>query len=153
MSFLVIGLVSCGAKKELSQAVDTPIASLERGPLVYLTKQDINKADCTFHQLNGDDLVMSIMKNHTGNKDDRVPARVVSTDGTIIHSPRSETHTNRVVTKSCFNPQGHIVAMEFDTRDNPALTEVLKEALFKIRFEANESRACVECMTKYYWVR
>ena len=151
---IIIGVVlSCAPKKEIVESTVVPITSLERGPLTYLIRQDKTIEDCSFHQSEGDDLVMSIMQNHTGDKDDRLPRRVVNTDGTVIQSTKSDTHSNRLVTKSCFNPAGQIVAMEYDTRDNPEITQVLKTALFEIQFEARDGSACVECMTKYYWVR
>ena len=103
---IVLAVAACTTTKKAAQELRSKTTV---GNSVYVFNQNSEESDCNFHQMSQQELVGFIINNHDGDRDDRLPRKVVVENGDYLETNKSTTHTNRISTKVCMDRQGKVV--------------------------------------------
>jgi len=149
--FLLLGILllvfSCDTTKSTSTD-DAVISEFLVGNYNYHFTQTPKVTGCNYDQMGRDQLVQFLELNSEGDRDDRVPRKLLSFDESVLSKKRTDNKPVQV--KVCMNKSGAIVAYRHIQDDNHLDSAVIK-AIKKLVFEASDESSCIECKDLYLW--
>ena len=152
--FIILGLftIAIAACTTTKQATTELRSRTTVGNAVYVLNQNSAVTDCNFHKLSQQEAIGYIVNNHDGDRDDRVPRKLLVEKGPYIEANKSATHENRISTKVCMDKQGKVVGYTHDQGHTELIESSFEDEMFSLKFDERSDALCVSCTTKSFWV-
>lgn len=149
--FFVLLVIGCKTSK-VETSKNQTISEFQVGKFNYYFSQDPSSHNCNYDKLPKDGLVQFLELNQDGDRDDRVPRKLMSYDEKILSRRKSDSHVSPLEVKLCMDRQGQIVALRY-INEGSNQNLLIREALQNLSYGSNQEAACVECKDLYVYTQ
>lgn len=138
-------------KTQLPKANDT-ISIYEGNGKKYLFNKLPDFGKCKLNTLSNQELAMQVELNHQGDRDDRVPRKIISNNkDAIIAFLHTKTDPSNLSAKLCMNKMGKLIAVTLidDNNLNAEEEEKILRLFADYTYSPDENAGCLECISYY----